>query len=331
MRAALLILAACTSTPDGGWREASEDALFHQEPRWLGADGAYTIDLGDGRVLWLFGDSFVATSPALVRSESTMVRNSVAVMTGHDPATATMQLAWRDGSPPTSFFPEDGDHWFWPNDGVREPDGTLVVFLSEVRATPNQGLGFAGAGYRAVSMDPSGPPGQWQLAPVPTTPAPFDATANVTCTAVDGNELVAVFSGGHLARWPLGTLDLSAPQWSPAVVIPDASSECSLQRVNDHWVYVQSRGFGATTIAVRTATRLDGPWSDPVDVFTPPESAAPNAFVYAGKGHPTLATHEPGANLVITYADNSFTFADLFDPARAQTLYWPHVAELALQ
>jgi hypothetical protein len=27
----------------------------------------------------------------------------------------------------------------------------------------------------------------------------------------------------------------------------------------------------------------------------------------------------------VTYADNSFTFADLFDPVRAGTLYWPHV------
>jgi len=49
-------------------------------------------------------------------------------------------------------------------------------------------------------------------------------------------------------------------------------------------------------------------------------------FVYAGKAHPMLV----GKGLVVTYADNSFTFGDLFDPARAATLYWPHVVEIVL-
>src|SRR5688500_15600562 len=89
------------------WPEA--DALFRQEPRWLGGDAAYSIDLGGDRSLWLFGDSFIATSEALTRRESTMVRNSVAVMTGRNPLTATMQFAWTDGAPPSSFFPEDGE------------------------------------------------------------------------------------------------------------------------------------------------------------------------------------------------------------------------------
>ena len=95
-------------------------------------------------------------------------------------------------------------------------------------------------------------------------------------------------------------------------------------------MYVDSQGFGATTIGIRTARALTGPWSAATSVFTPPEDDEPNPFVYAGKAHPMLTTHEPGANLVVTYADNSFTFSDLLDPARAQSLYWPHVAELAL-
>jgi hypothetical protein len=38
-----------------------------------------------------------------------------------------------------------------------------------------------------------------------------------------------------------------------------------------------------------------------------------------------------GKGLVVTYADNSFTLGDLFDPARAATLYWPHVVEIVLE
>jgi hypothetical protein len=357
MRTAGLLIALAACCPDGpsvtgsGTRQATLDQAFHADPRWLGGDGAYTIDLRDGRVLWLFGDSFIATSDARVRTESTMVRNSVAVMDGLDLATAPMTFAWREGSPPTSFFPEAGDHWFWPADGARIDNAPLLVFLGEVRATPNEGLGFASAGYRAVRVaDPSGAPASWTLEPVATVPAPHDPTASIACSTVDDGYLVALVSDTdahhlRLARWPLDAVaagDLSEPWWwvddqwtpqsalahPPSIVIDDGSSECSLHRQGRTWIYVASQGFGASTIIVRDALAVTGPWEDPVTVFTPPESSAPDAFVYAGKGHPVVVS--PGMGLVVTYADNSFTFGDLFDPARAATLYWPHVAEIVL-
>lgn len=351
----LVALAGCPYCPDDTpaldpqmAREPGLDQAFHADPRWLGGDGAYTIDLGDDRTLWLFGDSFIATSPNLVRSESTMVRNSVALMTGADLATASMQFAWRDGAPPTSFFPEEADHWFWPNDGVRVPGGPLVVFLSEVQAS-SDGLGFAGAGLRAVRVaDPSGPPLTWTLEPTNAHSPVFAPTANVACSTVDGDHLVALFTGdgnhdGYLARWPLTAIasgDLANPEWwtgtwtaesalatTPKVVIADGATECSLHRdaINGAWVFLWSRGFGDTTIAVRTAPELTGPWSTPVDALKPPESKVDHAFVYAAKAHPTL--RGPSGGILVTFADNSFTFGDLFDAAKAQTLYWPHVVE----
>src|SRR5262245_57185871 len=299
-RLAYLCLVACGSPSPKGWRVPSEDALFHQEPRWLGADGAYTIDLGSDRTLWLFGDSFIATSPAHVRTEATLVRNSVAVMTGRDPLTATMQFSWTDGSPPSAFFPDAGDHWFWPADGVRVPGGPLIVLLTEQQPTPGQGLGFASAGWRAVRItDPDAPPATWTLEPVATRPAPYAADAAIACSAVDGEELIAVVvdgpaHDGRLARWPLTAVDagdLLRPAWwtayavvaeellvaPPAVVIPDGSTECSLARdFYGDWYYIQSRGFGASTIALRRAFEIEGEWSRPQDMITPPESGASN-------------------------------------------------------
>lgn len=336
------------------WLEA--DALFHQDPKWLGGDMAATIDLGGDRSLWIFGDSFVATSPANTRSASKLVRNSVAVMTGRDPLTATMQFAWRGQMPtaPSSFFPEEGDRWFWPADGIRLADGRLFLLLNRFRPTPGQGLGFAAEGFTAVQVrDPSGPPATWQLEPVTTSRAPHDAEASIACAARDDAHWIALvvdgsFHRGRLARWPIATLSaeaLAAPEWwtgsgwaradaltaDPAIVLDSGATECSLHRdPSGVWVHVSSRGFGGTPIAIRTAPALEGPWSASVDVFTPPESMAPDAFVYAGKAHPELSSGA-GGGLVVTYADNSFTFADLFDPARADTLYWPHFARLVLE
>src|SRR5262245_28716220 len=51
--------AVAAQAPDvAPWPEAA--ARFRsQGSSWLGADSAYSVDLRSGRVLWLFGDTFV--------------------------------------------------------------------------------------------------------------------------------------------------------------------------------------------------------------------------------------------------------------------------------
>jgi hypothetical protein len=68
-RSASFCAIAQTATP---WPEA--DRLFHSDPRWLGADAAYSVDLGRGRFLWLFGDGFVARKAGDTRRQSRPAR-----------------------------------------------------------------------------------------------------------------------------------------------------------------------------------------------------------------------------------------------------------------
>ena len=73
------------------WPEA--DQLFRHDPSWIGGDAAYSVDLGGGRVLWLFGDSFIAKSPARSRADASFIRNSVAIQSGSaDPSAALQAL-----------------------------------------------------------------------------------------------------------------------------------------------------------------------------------------------------------------------------------------------
>lgn len=363
MRRALLALGllACSSAPPAdlrasgsSWAEA--DALFRQDPRWLGADAALSIDLGGDRVLWLFGDTFVARTAANLRSQSEMVRNTVAVQRGRDPLSARADFAWNtdpDGSP-ASFFAERGDRWHWPGHGA-VIDGRLAVFLGVLRATPGVGLGFAEDGWRlALVDDPSGPPSEWRprYVDAPSWPEGVRSLVVGAATARVGDRLVAlaISTGGthrgYLVRWPASALavgELGGAEWyaggrwvataalggdGPAAVLDDAGAECSIHRdeARGRWVHVASRGFGATTIALRTAPAMEGPWSAPTEVFTPPESRGSRPFVYAAKAHPELAA--PGGDLVVTYATNSFTFGDLFTPSGSASLYWPRFVRL---
>src|SRR5688572_5745443 len=118
------------------WPEA--DALFLNDDRFLGGDAAYTTTLPNDRVLWLFGDTFVSTSPMRTRSLSRMVKNSVAVQTGHDPSSATMQFFFGgdvEGGEPRAFFGDDGDDWLWPGHPLllgENETGPLLLFFWRV-------------------------------------------------------------------------------------------------------------------------------------------------------------------------------------------------------
>jgi hypothetical protein len=347
LAASWLFVASCAPEPSArtelratAWPEA--DALFHADPRLRGADAAFSVPLGGERVLWLLGDTFVSTTPARIRRESRMVRNSVAVQTGLDPTRAAMSFHWRGTeTEPSSFFPEDGEAWYWPQHGI-VVDGTLVVFLARLRATPGVGLGFEAEGYRAAVIDdPSGPPDEWDVRVVSPLGAPTGLLPGAALV-LEAEHVVALAirepgdHAGFLVRWAradfaAGRLDASewwtGAGWSapaaldglPARVIADAGPESSVHHdaARDRWMHVRSVGFGATEIGVSYAPAMRGPWSAAERVFRPEESDAPDAFVYAAKAHPELE----GADLVVTYASN--TFADFSVLLGDESLYYP--------
>ncbi|MEW6332656.1 MAG: DUF5005 domain-containing protein, partial [Thermodesulfobacteriota bacterium] len=143
------------------WPEAEK--LFRSDVRWRGGDGASSVDLGDGRVLWLFGDSFIDPSRSGVRRASDLVRNSIAIQTGYDPASAAIRFAWKmKGGKPAAFFERPGKNWFWPASGVMVGK-RLLIFLMEVGTAANE-LGFEARGWKAVLIhNPQADPDRWRL------------------------------------------------------------------------------------------------------------------------------------------------------------------------
>ncbi|HEX5053737.1 MAG TPA: hypothetical protein VFZ65_18300 [Planctomycetota bacterium] len=356
-----VLLAACAAPPAavpeavpaavpeaGPWPAA--DALFSSDPHWLGGDAVYSVDLGGERILWLFGDSFVATDDTRDRRHSVMVRNSIAVQQGRDPERATLSFHWQSGGDgrPAPFFGDEDGHGFWPLHGIRLAGGPLFLFQTRVRNTPGEGLGFAIDGWRIVCIDePDLDPTQWRWREVLLPPMPV-ACAMGTAVWRDGEQVVALGTNGNgphrgmLCRLPIEALcrGVATPQWwdgtrwsetpshEPATVLDDAGPECSLHRVEGGWLHVYSRGFGATTVAVHHCAQVTGPWSEARDVLTPPESRREHAFVYAAKAHPELDAG-PG-RLAISYACNAFAFGDLFTASGQRELYWPRFWRLAV-
>ncbi len=352
-----VIVTACGQSPQHDaaapwlqfqWPEA--DLLFQRDPYWVGGDGAYSIDLEDGRVLWLFGDSWVDPSGSGTRAGATMVSNSLAIQRGYDPSRASAEFFWGttpEGNP-GGFFPDLDGNRYWPGHGIRLDD-RLLIFLMQVRAA-DQGLGFDVVDWDAVLVtNPDRDPPEWEYQWL-ATPSNERRIIIGSGSVLSRDGRVYAFGArepgpGHevyLVRWHqtdlqggrLGTIEWwagddrgwrSGPEGQAAAqpVLRDGQTEFTVHHDGDRGRFVefQTVGFGAAVIVRREARELTGPWSAPDTVFIPPQSRFPRVMVYQGKAHP----HLDGADLVATYCTNSFDFGDhLSEP----WLYFPRFVRL---
>ena len=332
------------------WPEA--DTFFCKDPAWVGGDDAYSVDLGHCRVLWLFADSLIDPSGKHSRHGSVFGRNSVAIQSGYNPASASIKFYWRhQGGRPASFFHETTNEWYWPGGGTLI-DGHLVIFLMRVQAAGKGALGFKVFGSAAVLIDnPDAEPSEWrtQICRIPDN-GPGVVVGSGSTFGEDGHLYAfgSVEPGKHdiyLNRWPLALVlqgRFDDPEWwtgesggwtvQSRLQLPGRSSfneggtefTVHFSKRFHSYLEFQTTGCGSADVTMRSATNLAGPWSTSRVIYTPPEKTRPRIMIYAGKAHPELA----GADLVLTYATNSFELGDVI---RDQTLYYPRFIRLVFR
>lgn len=334
------------------WPEA--DALFHRDREWLGGDDAYSLDLGDGRVAWFFGDSFVAPTKPGERRGTTMVHNSIGIQTGYDPTTAEFKTYWRDtNGKPTSFFPDDGIHYFWPGGSILVDGKLLVFFMQSWTKDPTHAMGFDTDGWAATMIDnPGDSPENWRLRRLEAPQNNFGVIVGSASLVRDGDYLVA-FSVGNkehpvfLVRWPwqdAAAGDLSRPEWwagtekgwvsqaelteLPEPIMRGGQTEFSVIHSPKLQTLLQFQftGFPVSPLGVRTSPALTGPWSEVVPLVEPEEltELSPGLMLYAAKTHP----EQKCDGLALTYASNTHKLEQLLDSA---TIYYPRFIRVKLE
>jgi hypothetical protein len=331
------------------WDEA--DLLFRRDAYWVGGDGAYSVDLGHGRVLWLFGDTVIDPTGARSRKspEADMISNTVAIQQGYDPSTAAMRFYWRtdqDGHV-AAFFPDVGAERYWPGHGIRIRD-RLILFLMRVRGVPT-GLGFEVYDWDAVLVhNPDAEPSAWETSWLDTPENDLQVIVGSASVLVEDDVVYAYSSREpssgdvYLVRWPAHSVydgTLRDMEWwagddgwiadgsasgRPTPVLRGGGTESTVHRDRAAGCYlqVQSVGFGQAVLSLRSATRLTGPWSSGVTVYRPPELDKPRIMIYQGKAHPYLT----GADLILSYSTNSFDFQNLIDDT---AIYYPRFVRLS--
>jgi hypothetical protein len=323
------------------------EAAFIRDAGWTGGDGAYSVALGDDRLLWLFGDTLIGRVTEGRRIDSHLIHNSAAIQTGAHPAERSLSFFYRtteSGLPQALFLPDLMNGWWWPYHGVRTPQGLFLFWLQIEAAEGPAAFGFRLiASWLAQVENPCAPPDAWTLTarriPWGNERRLFGSSILVRdgfvyiYGTVDEAATGAARKQVVLARVPVGELAefgawrfYAGGEWvadgeRALPVCDEAAAELSVSHLpgSDRYVMVYTRGGLSETIDLRSAPRPEGPWSEPVSVYRCPEADwAPEIFCYAAKAHPALATGE--GELIVTYVTNSTDLGLLESDAR---LYRP--------
>lgn len=290
------------------------DEALARDARWIGADGAWSVPLGDGKVLWVFGDTLVKDRP--------MQRTSQGMQDGRSFAFTV----------PARRVERPEEEWYWPAAGCVVGERPYFFWM-KCRAWPEGPPGFQ---FEVVAHELT------RGDDVVEVPGPVLLGA---AAVVDGDWLYAygLKPGAerslYVARIPLSALrrlDMSAwTYWTaagwgagdPVPLIPDGATEMSVTRVQGlpgfYAVYTPN-GLGGD-IFLRQAARPEGPWSEPICVYRAPE-ADRGMLVYGAKAHPEQAWGD--GDLFVTYNCNLADFQELL---RRPQVYRPRAVLIHLE
>jgi hypothetical protein len=281
---------------------------------WAGGDGASSTRLPDGRLLWVFGDTYVGGVTASGgRSDSTrLVRNSVVVTTG----TCVAPLPTV-----TDALPGRGVTWLWPTHAVLTRvaasggSSTVTVFAQRMRRTGPDAYGFRRVGTATVSLTVP-----WRGAPVVGAVQDLPASATLWGAAAvrDGavtwiygtravNEELVFGRDLVLARAPTATVSdpstwsyRTATGWSrressSAVIRPArlgvSTVPSALRSGHDFLMVTKPQEFLDDRIVILRSPTPWGPWTARVVARAPSTRTVPRyspAFVAPASGATSL-------------------------------------------
>jgi len=320
-----------------------DNSIFSGDAYWRGADGASSIDLGDGRILWLFSDTFIDPKGTGSRSKSKMIRNSLAIQEGYDIGQSKMSFYYKGTKKnPESFFKLPGETWFWTGHGTIVNDKLLIFLFEEMSV--KTGLGFEAIGWYIVIVDnPYDDPLNWKMKYI-KGPDTFGFIIGSSAVLADSTYVYAYgvkepnTHEVYLTRFEVQNLlgnNLQGIEWwingrwvsnltqepsSSFLFVGQTEFSVHYQRDINKFIQIQTYGWEQASIGFRLAGKPEGPWSD-FYLFYTPELLDNDEFIYSANAHPEMH----GDGIIITYNVNNSDFFKLLDNER---IYFPIIIKL---
>lgn len=303
---------------------------------WTGGDRTVSVGLPDGRLGWLFSDTFLGqvNADGSRPANSPFIHNSLVVQSRAG-LTATLHGGSQE-SPKSLMCDDSVGLGCWIGDAIVDGAFLRVVVNHYEQAGP----GLLDVRRTRTSLVTLTLP---QLAMWETRELPLGQRIAWGQSIVDeggytyiyGSEQTADFNFVHLARVPVGGLQGSWQFWDGAGWSPEEAKSArlasgvgtsfSVDRVQGRYVLVSMEAhltFNPAVVAY-TAKAPTGPFSDPVELLRAPEVTDERpVIVYDATLHPLLA--RPG-KLLFSYNVNSLRRADAYTDAK---LYRPRFVEV---
>lgn len=302
-------------TTAGAWEQLLRGPI---NGKWYHGDYGQSVKLPNGKLMWVFGDTFIATAGA---TRSNLLINNTALLTEKGCITALTgpvvnekETSWIKPTG-TNDIPNQEDY-YWPSTPFMD-GSTLRMFLLHMY---NDANGFHVIGVDLATLNTSG--AQPKVSSViktsasaagDTTPLWGAATVasggyNYIFGSLNKHELWVFGKYYYLARVPVGQTTNSASwrYWNGSAWVKDATAATpiingSVGLATNVNVYKKSNGefviinkkydpFGTDLVALKTRT-ITGPWTEltppliaPIPLPTP--SISPRDHTYLGIGHP---------------------------------------------
>jgi len=299
-----------------------------------GADGFYSVDLPDGRTVWIFGDSFLGTvNPDGSRDKRSpvFIRNAMAVQDGDSLRSLYNVIDGWESSlviPPDAVkgteFSEDS-LWYWPGDGFVENDKLKVFMTGFYQAdTGNWGFRWTNANIATFSLP------DLQLEKIDHFDYPGEVEihwGHAVCD--DAPDFTYIYGAGdkypYVARAPKGNILADWDFWTGENWVSDSklakpmtdfkgSEQFSVIKINDKYVLLTQTGdFLASSLSSATSDLPYTGWSNKKELWKlQPLVQVKDLFAYNPVAHPQFTDD---GELLVSYCINSFNLDDLFEDA----------------
>lgn len=317
-------------------REVVVDSVFTDRflpagERFTGGDGTYSIELPDGRTVWIFGDSFIGNVTADNRRTKTTpayIRNSFVVL------TKDSLITYQQGKPeefksmmiPPEVTPTSGitelELWYWPGDAFIE-NGKLNVFVSKFSQKDHSDMwafkfeGTELAEFSLPDLKPLGVHFYNDLDSIHLGHAVLETPEYTYIYGLKKKPYVARARQGYVANgaWEFydGTTWVSRAEDAKPMVDFLGSEQFSVSEWKGTYIMIIQGDALTRNVYSFTAPTPYGPWSNQQLIYeTPLPDSCAACFTYNAMAHPQFTDDDM---LLISYNTNSMEMGDHYKDA----------------
>ncbi|MFP3962177.1 DUF5005 domain-containing protein [Actinomadura fulvescens] len=314
---------------------------------WTGADGTYSTTLPDGRLAFVFSDTFLgkvnadgSRSPVIEEGGTTpFLNNTFVVKDGKKLTTVT-------GTAKGVMPPRDDKHWYWAGDAITAGGKVQATYQEYERFGPGI-WDWRWSRNVLAQFSPKRLSKPTSVTPLPSSKGISWAswlersghTIYVYGVEDKGNSkymhLARVRGNSLKGKWEFYTGKGGGKGWSKreadsARVMDGVANEYSVSRQGPGYVLItqDTTELFSTKIVAYQSCSPRGPFTGKTTVYTTPETGLAgsygnaNVFTYNAHAHPELSSK---GRIVVSYNVNSFKNTDHY---KDSSIYRPRFVDV---